>query len=216
MSITPETVLETLRLSADPEKASALSSRAGRSEALGVPPQVLENFAREWRQDVSFPERLDLARALWEQPVFEARLMAAKLLTQARIADDAAIWDQICVWISEADTWAELDALAGAGARRISVDLSRMAVVHELAKSERALDRRAALGLSLPLAKLAHPTEDEVNAIDDVLYWLTYALQDADKDVSRMADSWLKSLGKHDRKRAGMVRRVVQSRTKSD
>ncbi|MBW6418145.1 DNA alkylation repair protein [Celeribacter sp. PS-C1] len=216
MSITAETAMETLHHSADPEKASAIIGRTGTSEALGVSPQTLEDLARSWRQDVGFPERLDLARALWTQPVFEARLMAAKLLTQARISDDAAVWDQICAWISEAETWAELDALASAGARRIAVDLSRMAMVHELAKSERALDRRAALGLSLPLAKLAHPTEDEVNAIDDVLYWLTYALQDPDKDVSRMADSWLKSLGKHDRKRASMVRRVVQSRTKSD
>ncbi|WP_321362780.1 DNA alkylation repair protein [uncultured Celeribacter sp.] len=218
--MTLDDALNALTAHADAARAGDLETRFGnRSDGgtyLGVAPQDLENLARQWRQDVSFPERLDLARALWAEPVFEARLMAAKLLTQARIADDTAVWDQICTWISEADTWAELDALTGAGARRISVDLSRMGVVHDLAKSERALDRRAALGLSLPLAKLAHPTEDEVNAIDDVLYWLTYALQDPDKDVSRMADSWLKSLGKHDRKRAGMVRRVVQSRTKSD
>lgn len=216
MSITAEMAMETLRLSADPDKASVLNSRSGTSDALGVPPQTLEDLARTWRQDTPFPERLELARALWDQPVFEARLMAAKLLTQARIAEDAAIWDQICAWILEAESWAELDALAGAGARRIVTDLTRMGTVHDLAKSERALDRRAALGLSLPLAKLAHPTEEELGAIDNVLYWLTYALQDPDKDVSRMANSWLKSLGKHDRKRAGMVRRVVQSRTTSD
>ncbi|WP_460274592.1 DNA alkylation repair protein [Celeribacter sp. ULVN23_4] len=197
----------------DSGRAAELETRFGPSNYLGVPPQTLEDLARSWRQDVAFPDRLELARALWDNGTYEARLMAAKLLTQARIQDDAEIWEQICTWVSEAGNWAEIDALSAAGARRIVTDLSRMEKVHALAQSERVLDRRAALGLSLPLAKRAHPTEEELSAIDDVLFWLTYALQDADKDVSRMADSWLKSLGKHDRKRASMVRRVVQSRT---
>lgn len=208
--------LNLLAKAADETRITALESRFGTKKFLGVAPDALENLAREWRQDIGFPDRLELACELWASDVFEARLMAAKLLTQARIKDDAAIWDQICGWIAEADTWAEIDALAGAGARRIAVDLSRMATVHDLAKSERALDRRAALGLSLPLAKLPHPSEAEKNAIDDVLFWLTYALEDADKDVSRMADSWLKSLSKHDPKRAKMVRRVVQSHASKD
>lgn len=204
--------LGALMTHADTARATELENRFGAGSYLGVAPQAMEELARSWRQEIGTPERLALARALWADGPFEARIMAAKLLTQARIKDDAEIWDQICVWISEAANWAELDALAAAGARRIVTDLSRMETVHTLAKSERVLDRRAALGLSLPLAKLAHPSEAEVNAIDDVLYWLTHALEDSDKDVSRMADTWLKSLGKHDRKRASMVRRVVQSR----
>ncbi|WP_170109258.1 DNA alkylation repair protein [Celeribacter persicus] len=209
-------VMNRLKAAGAAERAADLETRFGTGNYLGVPPQTLEDMARELRQEIAFPARLMVAQELWNSGVLEARLMAAKLLTQARIADDAAVWDQICAWISEAGNWAELDALANAGARRIVTDLSRMETVHRLAKSERTLDRRAALGLSLPLAKLAHPDEDEKNAIDDVLFWLTHALQDADKDVSRMADTWLRSLGKHDRKHASMVRRVVQSRTNAD
>jgi Predicted DNA alkylation repair enzyme len=214
--MTLEKALEALKAAGDAARIHDLEGRFGPRCFLGTSPEAMEDLGRSWRQSIEFPERLDLARALWATDIFEARLMAVKLLTQARIADDAAVWDQICAWISEAGNWAELDALAGAGARRVVTDLSRMETVHRLAKSERTLDRRAALGLSLPLAKLAHPDEDEKNAIDDVLFWLTHALQDADKDVSRMADTWLRSLGKHDRKRASMVRRVVQSRTNAD
>lgn len=212
MAAKEQKCIELLVEGSDADRAKDLETRFGPGRYLGVPPQALENLARDWRQAMDAPARLELARTLWSEGAHETRLMAAKLLTQARIKEDAEIWDQIQSWIAEARNWAELDALAAAGARRISADLSRMGFVHKLAKSERALDRRAALGLSLPLAKLAHPDEAEKNAIDDVLFWLTYALEDADKDVSRMADSWLKSLGKHDRKRAAMVRRVVQSR----
>ncbi|SFI56289.1 DNA alkylation repair protein [Celeribacter neptunius] len=214
--MTFDEALSALTAHADATRAAELETRFGAGAYLGVAPQELETLARDWRQAMDAPARLELARSLWPDGPHEARLMAAKLLTQARIKGDGEIWDQICSWIAEARNWAELDALAGAGARRIAAELSRMAVVHDLAKSNRALDRRAALGLSLPLAKLAHPDEAEKNAIDDVLYWLTYALEDADKDVSRMADSWLKSLGKHDRKRAAMVRRVVKSRGNPD
>ncbi|WP_417259217.1 DNA alkylation repair protein [Celeribacter sp.] len=213
--MTPQEALAALQSEGDATRAADLSTRFGAGDYIGVAPARLEEIARTWRQDVAFPERLDLARALWESDIFDARVMAAKLLTQARIKDDAEIWDQICAWIAQARNWAEIDALGAAGGRRIIVDLSRMAMVHDLATSERALDRRAAMILSTPLAKLAHPSKDELNAIDDVLFWLTHALQDADKDVARTADTWVRALGKHDSKRAKMVRRVVEMR-KSD
>ncbi|ALI56388.1 DNA alkylation repair protein [Celeribacter marinus] len=213
--MTPQEALTALQSEADATRAADLATRFGAGDYIGVAPARLEEIARQWRQDVAFPDRLELARALWETNTHEARLMAAKLLTQARIKDDADIWAQICTWIEQADTWAQIDALGAAGGRRIAVDLSRMATVHALAASERSLDRRAALILSTPLAKLAHPSKDELNAIDDVLFWLTHALQDADKDVARAADTWVRALGKHDGKRAKMVRRVVELR-KSD
>lgn len=210
--ITFDDALAALQSHADETRAADLETRFGIGVYLGVSPQQMEDLARGWRQDVGFPERLDLARGLWDTDVYDARLMAAKLLTQARIKDDAEIWTQICHWLDQAQNWPLIDALCNAGARRIAIDLSRMEKVHALATSERSLDRRAALMLSAPLAKLAHPSDAEKNAVDDVLFWLTYALQDSDKDVSRPAEAWLKSLGKHDAKRAKMVRRVVSAR----
>lgn len=210
--MTPQDVLAALSANGDATRAADLETRFGAGTYLGVAPQTLEELARTWRQEVAFPERLDLARALWADATFEARLMAAKLLTQARIKDDAEVWEQITAWIGEASTWAEIDTLGAAGGRRLVTDLARLGVVFELAQSERGLDRRAALQLSLPLAKLSNPTDADIEAQDDFLPALTHLLQDADKDVSRTADAWLKALGKHDRKRAAMVRRVVASR----
>ena len=197
---------------ADAARRSELETRFGAGEYLGVPPQMLEVLSRSWRQDMGFPERLTLARSLWDSGVFDAQIMAAKLLTQARIKEDAAVWDQICAWLKAAPTWAHVDALAAAGGRRISADLSRMDTVIEMTQSDAPLARRAALGLSLPLAKLAHPNAAEEAAIDAVLAWLPNAIEDTDKDVSRSADAWLKALSKHDKRRAKWVRVELEER----
>ncbi|GAA3870911.1 DNA alkylation repair protein [Celeribacter arenosi] len=213
--MTFDDALAALTALADPARAADLTTRFGPVDPFGVAPAALEDLARTWRQEVAFPARLDLARALWSNGRHEARIMAAKLLTQARIAEDGAVWDQIVAWIADARNWAEVDALASAGGRRIMVDLARLQTVYELSTSERGLERRAALQLSHPLAKLANPSAQEVNALDDILPMLTSTLADPDTDVSRCADAWLRSLAKHDLKRARMIRRVVSAR-KSD
>ena len=213
--MTPDAALDQLAALGAADRAADLTTRFGEVGAMGVAPQALEDLGRDWRASVPFPDRLDLARALWADGRLEARLMAAKLLTQARIKEDADVWDHLTTWIAEARNWAEVDALASAGGRRLLADLSRLAMIPELGQSDRALDRRAALGLTLPLAKLANPSDAEVDALDDILPLLTATLNDPDKDVSRVADGWLRSLGKHDPKRARMIRRVMDAR-KSD
>jgi len=140
--MTPEDAMRALNAAADPTRAADLAARFGEGVYLGVAPTTLEETARDWRQAVAFPERLDLARGLWATGVFDAQLMAAKLLTQARIKDDAEIWAQICDWLELATTWPVIDALSAAGGRRIAADLSKMETVHALVQSERGLDRR--------------------------------------------------------------------------
>ncbi|MCA0045249.1 DNA alkylation repair protein [Celeribacter litoreus] len=211
-----ETAMSALRAAGDAERAENLTEKFGSGDYFGVPPQTLDTVARDWRAETDISVRLPLARALWESGNFDAKIVAAKLLTQARIKEDADIWSQILTWLSEENAWLVVDALASAGARRVSADLSRIETVLTLAQSERPLDRRAALLLTLPLAKITHQSVEEKSAIDDILPFLTHALEDADKDVSRTADNWLRALSKHDPKRAKMMRRVIQSRASND
>ena len=46
---------------------------------------VLNDLTRDWRQVLDGPARVELAGALWQTDIYEARIAAAKLLTTARI-----------------------------------------------------------------------------------------------------------------------------------
>lgn len=204
--MTPETALEALTSHADASRAADLETRFGTGAYLGVSPDAMETLAREWRADAPFPERLDLARALWDAGPFEGRLMAAKLLTAARIKEDAAVWETLNAWLDAATTWAEVDALAAAGSRRVMADPSRIDAVETRAMQEAPLQRRAALGLTEALAKTEHPKPEEEAALDRACDWLPAFLEDDNKDVHRRAQTWLRSLSKHHFKRAKAIR----------
>lgn len=208
MPVTYETALDLLTAEGSAERAAQLKSRHGAAGVyLGITPGRLEEMAREWRKEVGFPERLVIAQTLWASGVFDARLMAAKLLTQARIKDDQDVWAHLTDWLAQARTWAEVDALCAACQRRLAADTSRMNKVYKLMRHEAPLMRRAALGITESLAKAPHPTDVEKLALDRICEWLPEALEDASKDVHRTAQSWLRSLSKHDYKRARAIYR---------
>ncbi len=70
---------------------------------LGVANPVLDEMARNWRRETDLPSRVALADALWQSNIHEARVAAAKLLTQARIRPDDAVWRLICSWVPTFD-----------------------------------------------------------------------------------------------------------------
>jgi 3-methyladenine DNA glycosylase AlkD len=209
--MTPENALAALHAEGDDARVAKQKSHFGASNTyIGIAPGRLEEMARAWRKDVAFPERLELANELWMSGIFDARLMAAKLLTQARIKDDQNVWAHITDWLAQAGTWAEIDALCSAGQRRLAADNSRINKVYKLMRHDEPLQRRAALGLTEFLAKAAHPSEREIVAIDRICEWLPEAVADESKDVHRTAQSWLRSLSKHDYKRARAIYRGPQ------
>ncbi|MFT6169340.1 MAG: hypothetical protein ACJAR9_001458, partial [Celeribacter sp.] len=58
--------------------------------------------------------------------------------------------------------------------------------------------------------KSTNPSEREQIALDRICDWLPDALADESKDVHRTAQSWLRSLAKHDYKRARAIYRGPQ------
>lgn len=209
--MTPENALIALHAEADEARVTKHKAHFGASgDYIGIAPGRLEEMARAWRKEVAFPERLELATSLWTTGIFDARLMAAKLLTQARIKDDQEVWAHLTDWLAQADNWAEVDALCAACQRRLAADTSRMNKVYKLMRHESSLQRRAALGITEFLAKSSHPSEREQIALDRICEWLPEALNDDSKDVHRTAQSWLRSLSKHDFKRARAIHRGPQ------
>jgi len=62
---------------------------------LGTGNPDINDLAQGWRRSLTLDQRLVLAEGLWASNIHEARVAAAKLLTQARIRPDGAVWGLI-------------------------------------------------------------------------------------------------------------------------
>ncbi len=101
--------LDELKALGDAGKAAEMAAyhKAPR-EYLGVVVPVIDDLARGWRAELDVPGRVDLAARLWDSDVHEARIAAAKLLTQARISPTRR-HGLIAGWVPQFDTWAIAD-----------------------------------------------------------------------------------------------------------
>jgi 3-methyladenine DNA glycosylase AlkD len=202
--MTPDAALEALRAHAEPGKAEAMARyhKAARSY-LGVGNTAINDLAAEWRHSLSLDDRLTLAAGLWDTDIHEARIAAAKVLTQARIRpDDTPVWRMICGWVPEFDAWAIADHACLAGHRRVMADLSRLDEVERWTTSGQMWTRRAALVITLPLTRANHPGAAEAAARDRVLGWAAGYLDDPQWFIQKAVAWWLRDLSKHDVPRA--------------
>lgn len=197
--MTPEQALTELRKLAQPgrDKEMAAYHKVER-EYLGVANPDTNDLVKSWRQSLSIEQRVALAADLWKTNIFEARLAAAKLLTQARIRPDDSAWDLIASWAPEFDSWAIADHVAMAGQRRLSADPARLDQVEEWTKSDHMWTRRAALVFTLPWTKQNHPKPDELAARDRILGWAAGYADDTDWFIQKAVAWWLRDLSKHD------------------
>lgn len=198
--IAADAALAALRAEGDPERAAAARAyhRTDR-EVLGVPVPVIAELAKSWRtEDPGVGPRVALAAALWESGVFEARLAAAKLLVQARIADDGPVWALVVSWVPQLDGWALADHAAEAGSRRLSADPSRLDEVEGWTASPHLWTRRAALVFTLPWAKGRHLSPDDQARRERILGWGAAYVDDREWFIQKALAGWLRSLSKHD------------------
>lgn len=166
---------------------------------LGVANPNTDALVRDWRQNLDLDTRLKLASDLWNTNIFEARVAAAKLLTQARIkpSDDAA-WQLIQSWVPDFDSWAIADHACMAGQRRLTADPSRLDEVERWTTSDHMWTRRAALVITLPWTKQNHPNSEETAARDRILGWAATYVSDPDWFIQKAVAWWLRDLSKHD------------------
>ena len=134
--------------------------------------------------------------------IHEARVAAAKLLTQARIRPDDAAWPLICAWVPDFDAWAIADHVTIAGQKRVVADPTRMDVAEGWTTSPQMWTRRAALVIALPWTKQNHPRPDELVMRDRVLGWCATLADDRDWFIQKAIAWWVRDLSKHDPARA--------------
>ncbi|MDF0600614.1 DNA alkylation repair protein [Psychromarinibacter sp. C21-152] len=200
--MTPDAALAALEAAADPDRAEGMAAyHKVPRRYLGVAMPEVNALTADWRKALPVPERVALADALWATDIHEARIAAAKLLTQARMrpaaADDAA-WRLIASWVPQFDAWAIADHAASAGGRRLVAEPSRLDEVERWTASDHMWTRRAALVMTLPWTKQTHPTPQDEAIRDRVLGWAAGYVPDRAWFIQKAIAWWLRELSKHD------------------
>nr|WP_245218678.1 DNA alkylation repair protein [Rubellimicrobium aerolatum] len=169
---------------------------------LGVPVPRIGELADGWRAGATVEERVALAAALWDSDVHEARIAAAKLLTQARIRpDDEPAWRLVASWVPTFDAWAVADHASKAGERRLVADPRRLDEVEGWVGSEHMWSRRAALVMTLPWTKDRFPKPEDLAVRERVLGWCERLAPDRDWFLQKAVAWWLRDLSKRDPER---------------
>lgn len=200
-------ILDRLRTLGDADRAARdrAANRTDR-ETWGVPSDALRELSVEVREAVTVDRRVLLADALWRADVFDARMLALRLLTQARIHEDAGVWSLLERWAYAFDCRAIADAGAGALGRRMVTEPARLAVLDDWAGAANVWTRRSIFAATSAWAKAPHPTEADLAVREQVLA-LAASMADDRRPVIRQAiDSWLRDLGKRDAARAAAFR----------
>lgn len=200
--MTPEQALDQLQAQAEPGRDDQMAAYHKQTrEVLGVPNPAMNDLTKAWRQELGVEQRIALARALWDMDIFETRISAAKLLTQARIRPDDGVWDLLQSWVSDFDSWAIADHVCMAGQRRLTAEPTRLDDVEVWTQSEHMWTRRAALVITLPWAKQNNPKPDEMAARDRILGWAAGYVPDRDWFIQKAIAWWLRDLSKRDAQR---------------
>ncbi|SHI51792.1 3-methyladenine DNA glycosylase AlkD [Ruegeria lacuscaerulensis ITI-1157] len=195
----PDSPLDQIRAHADPDRAAQMAAyhKVDRPY-LGVPNPVLNDLTKSWRQQMDVDARIALADQLWQTNIHEARLAAAKLLTQARIRPDQAVWDLLQSWLPDFDAWAVADHASMAMQKRLWADPSRLDQVEGWTTSDHMWTRRAALVATLPWTKQNHPKPEDLQRRDRILGWAASYVPDRDWFIQKAVAWWLRDLSKHD------------------
>ncbi len=169
---------------------------------LGVTNPDLNELAKTWQRDLEVEARVRLADDLWITDIFEDRIVAAKLLTRARIRPDRAVWALIKSWVADFDSWAIADHACMAGHPRLVAEPLRLGELEPWTQSDHMWTRRAALVMSLPWARMKQPNKAELDGRERILGWAAAYTTDADWFIQKSVAWWVRELSKRDPDRA--------------
>lgn len=197
--MTLEDALNELNAAFEPGRAEQMVSYHKQKRiVLGIPNTAINDITKGWRQTLKLEERVTLADELWKTDVFEARIAAGKLLTQARIQDDAAVWQLLQSWLPDFDSWAIADHACMAMQKRLTADPARLDEVEAWTTSDHMWTRRAALVATLPWAKLNNLKPEDQARRDRILGWAASYVPDRNWFLQKAIAWWVRDLSKHD------------------
>ncbi|MDB6177809.1 DNA alkylation repair protein [Paracoccus sp. Z330] len=184
---------------ADDERASQMAAyhKVDR-RYLGLRNPRIDELVASWRARCSTEQRVLLAAQLWDSNIHEARIAAAKLLTQARLRPDDDAWQLIAAWTADFDGCAIADAAMIAGQKRVTATPARLDLVEGWLNDQNMWTRRAALTITLPWAKMNNPKPRDLETRERVLGWAGQLTQDRDWFIQKAIAWWLRDLSKRD------------------
>lgn len=198
-AIDPADYILQLEALANPERAAQMRAYHKQDRPyLGLANPTTSALAKSWQQALPMQARLGVAQGLWDSNIFEARLAAAKMFTQARIKDDGPVWQMIQGWRNDFDSWAIADHACIAGQKRLVADPARLEDVAAWTHSDNLWVRRAALVITLPWTKQNHPKPQDLAIRDRVLGWAAEMVPDRNWFIQKAIAWWLRELSKHD------------------
>ena len=158
---------------------------------LGVKTPPIEKLAREALAEFGDGRAAVAAGALWRSDVFEARILAAKLLTVPRFHRLDEAWALVGRWKEDFDSWAIADCVAKAGARCLRADPALLGDVEGWTRHSNMWVRRAALVFTLDWTRKGYDLER-------MLGWAESLLGDRQWFIHKAIGWWLRELSKHD------------------
>jgi len=170
-----------------------------RWEHLGVPLSKMDLAIRETLGDLSQDEALELCGRLWREPVWDLKIVAARILAQRSIEPDAKVWAFVTERMSDLDGWAVADNLADVASRCLLADSCRLDAVEAWIDSPHLWTRRAALVFTLPWTKGGRDPER-------MLGWAARLAEDREWFIQKAIGWWLRELSKRNPER---VRRFL-------
>lgn len=192
--------LDRLRAAGNPEKAAEMAHyhKVDRPY-LGVSVPQIDDVVKDLKDALDSDGRVQTARVLWDSNVHEARVAAAKLLTQARVRpDDASWWEEVQRWVPMFDGWAVADHASGAINRRLLADPSRLDVVETWVTDPSFWVRRAVFVITLPWTKQRYPSDRDHENRERVLGWAAGMAADPEWFIQKAIAWWLRDLSKRD------------------
>ena len=202
--MTLDEAIAELRAHIEPGRAEGMAAYHKQTrEVWGIPNPATNDVTKGWRQRLTVEERVQLASDLWQTDIFEARLAASKVLTQARIKpDDTGAWDLIQSWVPDFDSWAIADHACMAGQKRLVADPTRVDHIEAWTQSDHMWTRRAALVITLPWTKQNFPKPAELETRGRVLGWAAGYASDHDWFIQKAVAWWVRDLSRHDAERS--------------
>lgn len=135
--------------------------------------------------------QLGVSSDLWAGPIWDLRIVAARILARKPVPADANLWRFVTARMDDLDAWALADNLSAVGSRCLLADPSRLDLVETWVESPRLWTRRASLVFTLPWTRAGRDPEP-------MLGWAARLSGDGEWFIQKAIGWWLRELSKRD------------------